>query len=116
MQALFILGCWVSLVTLGGVAPFVMALAYVWVDLFRPQDVAPALGQLLPFSATTAMLTIGAYLVLERRNPPRLGLLKCAQQCGLPDGRATVRHLRIRHNCLCSPAFPLRSGSSTRSG
>ena len=75
MQALFILGCWVSLVTLGCVAPFVMALAYVWVDLFRPQDVAPALGQLLPFSATTAMLTIGAYLVLDRRNPPRMGLL-----------------------------------------
>jgi len=75
MQALFILGCWVSLITLGCVAPFVMALAYIWVDLFRPQDVAPVLGQLLPFSATTAMLTIGAYLVLDRRDPPRLGLL-----------------------------------------
>ena len=36
MQALFILGCWVSLIALGCVAPFVMALAYIWVDLFRP--------------------------------------------------------------------------------
>ena len=52
-----------------------MALAYIWVDLFRPHDVAPALGQLLPFSLTTAVLTIGAYLVLDRRDPPRLGLL-----------------------------------------
>jgi probable O-glycosylation ligase (exosortase A-associated) len=75
MQALFIFGCWVSLITLGCVAPFVMALAYIWVDLFRPHDVAPALGQLLPFSVTTAVLTIGAYLVLDRRDPPRLGLL-----------------------------------------
>jgi putative inorganic carbon (HCO3(-)) transporter len=75
MQALFIVGCWVSLITLGCVAPFVMALAYIWVDLFRPHDVAPALGQLLPFSLTTAVLTVGAYLVLDRRDPPRLGLL-----------------------------------------
>ena len=75
MQALFIAGCWVSLIALGCVAPFVMALAYIWVDLFRPHDVAPALGQLLPFSLTTAVLTVGAYLVLDRRDPPRLGLL-----------------------------------------
>ncbi len=75
MQALFILGCWGALIVLGCMAPFVMALAYIWVDLFRPNDVAPALGQLLPFSLTTAVLTVGAYLVLDRRNPPRLGLL-----------------------------------------
>jgi probable O-glycosylation ligase (exosortase A-associated) len=75
MQAIFIIGCWLSLIVLGCVAPFVMALAYIWVDLFRPHDVYPALGQLLPFSLTTAILTIGAYLVLDRRDPPRLGLL-----------------------------------------
>jgi len=75
MQALFILGCWASLICLGFAAPFVMSLAYIWVDLFRPQDVAPALGQILPFSVATAVLTIGAYLVLDRRDPPRLGLL-----------------------------------------
>jgi putative inorganic carbon (HCO3(-)) transporter len=75
MQALFILGFWASLIALGCAAPFVMALAFIWVDLFRPQDVAPVLGQLLPFSLTTAVLTIGAYLVLDRRDPPRLGLL-----------------------------------------
>jgi putative inorganic carbon (HCO3(-)) transporter len=75
MQALFIFGCWASLIALGCVAPFVMALAFIWVDLFRPHDVAPVLGQLLPFSLTTAALTVGAYLVLDRRDPPRLGLL-----------------------------------------
>jgi putative inorganic carbon (HCO3(-)) transporter len=75
MQALFLVGCWLSLLVLGCAAPFVMALAYMWVDLFRPHDVYPALGQLLPFSLITAVLTIGAYLVLDRRDPPRLGLL-----------------------------------------
>lgn len=75
MQALFIFGCWGALIALGCLAPFVMALAYIWVDLFRPHDVAPALGKLLPFSLTTAVLTVGAYLVLDRKNPPRLGLL-----------------------------------------
>lgn len=75
MQALFIFGCWVALILLGCMAPFVMALAYIWVDLFRPHDVAPVLGKLLPFSLTTAVLAVGAYLALDRRNPPRLGLL-----------------------------------------
>ncbi len=75
MQALFLLATWAALVALGCVAPFVMALAYVWVDLFRPHEVAPALGRLLPFSFVTAVLAIGAYLVLDRRDPPRLGLL-----------------------------------------
>ncbi|GGJ45241.1 putative O-glycosylation ligase, exosortase A system-associated [Neoroseomonas lacus] len=75
MQALFILSVWTSLVALGCLAPFVLALAYVWVDLFRPHDVAPALGQLFPFSLTTAVLTLGAYVLVDRRDPPRLGLL-----------------------------------------
>jgi len=60
MQAVFLVGCWLSLIVLGFAAPFVMGLAYVWVDLFRPADVYPALGQLRPFSLTTAVLTIGA--------------------------------------------------------
>lgn len=75
MQALFILGFWAVLIALGCLAPFVMALAYIWVDLFRPHDVAPILARLLPFSLTTAVLTVGAYLVLDRKDPPRLGLL-----------------------------------------
>jgi probable O-glycosylation ligase (exosortase A-associated) len=75
MQAMFILGCWISLIALGCAAPFVMALAFIWVDLFRPQDVAPTLGQFIPFSMTTAVLTVGAYVLLDRRDPPRLGLL-----------------------------------------
>ncbi len=75
MQGLFIFGCWGAMIALGCLAPFVMALAYVWVDLFRPQDVAPTIGKLLPFSLTTAALTVGAYLTLDRKDPPRLGLL-----------------------------------------
>ncbi|WP_428662813.1 putative O-glycosylation ligase, exosortase A system-associated [Reyranella sp.] len=75
MQALFIFGCWASLIGLGFVAPFTAALAYIWVDLFRPQDVAPTLGQFIPFSMVTAVMAVGAYLALDRRDPPRLGLL-----------------------------------------
>lgn len=75
MQALFIFGFWVSLLGLGFMAPFVVALAYIWVDLFRPQDVAPTLGQFIPFSLITGVLAIAAYLAFDRRDPPRLGLL-----------------------------------------
>jgi probable O-glycosylation ligase (exosortase A-associated) len=75
MQALFILLVWAVLVLLGFIAPFVLALAYVWVDLFRPQDVAPAIGNMLSISMITALLAVGAYLLADRRDPPRLGLL-----------------------------------------
>lgn len=75
MQALFILGVWTSLAVLGCLAPFVLALAYIWVDLFRPHDVAPTLGQLFPLSLVTALLALGTYVLVDRRDPPRLGLL-----------------------------------------
>lgn len=75
MQALFILAVWGALIALGCVAPFVMSLAYIWVDIFQPQSVAPAIGLLIPISMVTALAAIFAYLIGDRSNPPRLGLL-----------------------------------------
>jgi probable O-glycosylation ligase (exosortase A-associated) len=75
MQALFILMVWGSLLALGCLAPFVASLAYIWVDIFQPQSVAPVIAAMMPISMITALAAIAAYLFADRRNPPRLGLL-----------------------------------------
>ncbi len=46
---------WGSLLALGCVAPFVMSLAYIWVDIFQPQSVAPTIAMLMPISMVTAL-------------------------------------------------------------
>jgi putative inorganic carbon (hco3(-)) transporter len=66
---------WGSLVALGCAAPFVMSLAYVWVDIFQPQLVAPTIAGMMPISMITALAAIVAYLFLNRGKLPRLGLL-----------------------------------------
>lgn len=65
---------WGSLVALGCAAPFVMSLAYIWVDIFQPQSVAPAIAAMIPISMVTALVAILAYLVGDR-GPPRITLL-----------------------------------------
>jgi probable O-glycosylation ligase (exosortase A-associated) len=66
---------WGSLLALSCVAPFVMSLAYIWVDIFQPQLVSPTIAMMMPISMITALVAILAYLFGDRRNPPRLGLL-----------------------------------------
>ena len=66
---------WGSLVALGCAAPFVVSLAYIWVDIFQPQSVAPTIAAMMPISMVTALAAIMAYLLADRGPPPRLGLL-----------------------------------------
>ncbi len=75
MQALFILMVWGSMLAMGCVAPFAVSLAYIWVDIFQPQSVAPTIAMMMPISMVTAIAAIVAYLFGDRGNPPRLGLL-----------------------------------------
>ena len=75
MQALFILMIWGALLALGFVAPFVVSLAYIWVDIFQPQTVAPAIAMMMPISMITALIAVFAYLCSVRSRPPRPGLL-----------------------------------------
>jgi len=75
VQALFILMVWGSMLAMGCVAPFVVSLAYIWVDIFQPQVVSPTIAMMMPISMVTAIAAILAYLCGDRANPPRLGLL-----------------------------------------
>jgi putative inorganic carbon (HCO3(-)) transporter len=77
MQGLFLFLVWLALVLLGLRAPFVFGLGYIWVDLFTPQFVNPAVMSLFPVSMIMGAGAVGAYLLADRRAPPgaRLGIV-----------------------------------------
>lgn len=54
----------------GATTPFVLTLGYLWVDTFYPQFISTVVG-MLPSSFIMGMTAIGAYILLDRRFPPR---------------------------------------------
>jgi probable O-glycosylation ligase (exosortase A-associated) len=74
MRSAFLALACVMLLGLGVVHPFILGLGYVWVDLFSPQYVAFSLIRALPFSMIFGVATLAAYLVMDRKCPPRVGL------------------------------------------
>lgn len=75
MRDLVLLAAFGSFLLLGAAAPFIFALGYVWVDAFRPQEVAYGLITSLPVAMLMGVAAIGGWLVLDRRDPPRPGLI-----------------------------------------
>ncbi len=77
MRSLFVAFCYLSFfaVGLGLVAPFALTLGYVWVDFFLPQSVAFSLINELPLSMMIAIAALGGYVLLDRRDPPRVCLM-----------------------------------------
>lgn len=75
MRELALLLTYTSFFALGVLSPFVLVLGYVWVDNFVPQEVSYGLLRGLPVSQVIAMGAIGAYLLLDRRSPPRPNLI-----------------------------------------
>lgn len=71
MRELALLLTFTSFFALGVFSPFVLVLGYVWVDNFVPQEVSYGLLRGLPVSQVVAMGALGAYLLLDRRAPPR---------------------------------------------
>jgi probable O-glycosylation ligase (exosortase A-associated) len=60
----------------GGIAaPFIFTLGYVWVDTFRPQDVAYFLLNQFPVAMVIGATAIGAYFMMDRKCPPRFSLI-----------------------------------------
>jgi probable O-glycosylation ligase (exosortase A-associated) len=60
-----------SFFVFGAVAPFILTLGYIWVDTFRPQDVAWFVMDQLPVAQLTGFAAVAAYFLLDRRAPPR---------------------------------------------
>ena len=59
----------------GLVAPFVVGLGYVWIDTFTPQKIAYSILTEIPVSLIMAVAAVSAYLLFDRRNPPRPTLI-----------------------------------------
>jgi hypothetical protein len=73
MRSAFLALAALMLLGLGVVHPFILGLGYVWVDLFSPQAVAFSLIRALPFSMIFGAAALAAYLLTDRKCPPRVG-------------------------------------------
>lgn len=72
MRDLLLLLTYLAFLAVGTMAPFVLALGYVWVDVFSPQSLGWSPLSTLPVAFIMGAAAVGAYLVLDRRSPPRL--------------------------------------------
>lgn len=72
LRSLWLLGLYLAFLGIGLAAPFVLALGYVWVDTFRPQEVAYIILNQMPVALIMGAAAIAGYFVLDRRAPPPL--------------------------------------------
>jgi putative inorganic carbon (hco3(-)) transporter len=74
LRSIWLVFVYFSFMGLGAYAPFIFALGYVWVDTFRPQEVAYIILNQFPVAMIMGAAAVGGYLVFDRRQPPRLTL------------------------------------------
>ena len=72
LRSIWLVFVYIAFLGLGASTPFILALGYVWVDTFRPQEVAYIVLNQFPVALIMGAGAIGAYLVFDRREPPRL--------------------------------------------
>jgi len=74
VRSIWLLFIYLAFIGLGAAAPFVATLGYVWVDTFRPQEVAYIVLNRIPVAMIMGVAAVGGYVLLDRRSPPRLSL------------------------------------------
>nr|WP_294517403.1 putative O-glycosylation ligase, exosortase A system-associated [uncultured Rhodopila sp.] len=74
MRSVWLLSLYLAFIVMGASAPFVTTLGYVWVDTFRPQEVAYLILNQIPVALIMGIAAVGSYMVLDRRSPPRFSL------------------------------------------
>ena len=79
LRSLWLLFVYLAFLGLGTAAPFVMTLGYVWVDTFRPQEVASIVLNQLPVALIMGAGAMLSYFALDRRSPPPLTLQSALQ-------------------------------------
>lgn len=81
MRSLYLAFVYLTFFVTGAAAPFALTLGYLWVNVFRPQEVSYTLLNSLPISMMTAVAAVGSYLLLDRRYPPRPNLVMILTLC-----------------------------------
>ncbi len=75
MQSLFLSAVFFSLVFLGFSAAFGAALAFVWVDIVKPQKLAYSIIAGWPLSFIAALFMLGLFAIKDRKSPPAFGAI-----------------------------------------
>ena len=84
MRDLLLLAVYGCFLVLGAAAPFVLALGYVWVDAFRPQEVSYGLLTSLPVSMMMGAAAVGGWFLMDRRQPAPPGPIVVLLLFGAP--------------------------------
>lgn len=79
LRSIWLFGLYIAFLVLGTQAPFVISLGYVWIDTFRPQNVAYIILNQFPVSAVMGAAAFLAYFVADRRSPPRPNMISIMQ-------------------------------------
>lgn len=74
MMDLSLLCVWLAFIAFGLMAPFVWALGYVWVDVLEPHRISWSLLSSVPIALIMAVGALLAYLLMDRRAPPKVTL------------------------------------------
>jgi putative inorganic carbon (HCO3(-)) transporter len=70
LRSSWLLLLYLAFLGLGIATPFVMTLGYVWVDTFRPQEVAWFILNELPVALIMGAGAVVTYFAMDRRSPP----------------------------------------------
>ncbi len=81
MQDFYLILATLLMLSAGFLAPFIMTLAYVWVDIFTPQLVSNGYLSGLPVALIFGGAAVATYLVKDRRDPPKVNAVLILQLC-----------------------------------
>lgn len=71
MRGLFLTTVFTFLIFQGFSAPFVAALAYIWVDIVKPQELAYSIIVGMPLAFIAAVSAVALYFFNDRKYPPK---------------------------------------------
>ena len=72
VRNVFLTGVLIYILALGCSYPFVAGIAYVWIDIAKPQDLLYSFLAGFPFSLVAAIIALGSYVFNKNRNPFRI--------------------------------------------
>jgi putative inorganic carbon (HCO3(-)) transporter len=81
MRSAFILGVLLYILTLGLSFPFVAGMAYLWIDIVKPQNLAYSFVNSLPLSRIAAVVVLASYAINANKKSFRLTPVMCLVAC-----------------------------------